>query len=74
MDYPVKDSRFFPADAVALQFVDTHTVISVYKQAGRIIGQERWVVSTDGKQMNATIDGTQRNGGRMQADFVFEKQ
>jgi hypothetical protein len=73
-DYPVKDSRFYPADAVALQVVDAHTVVSVYKQAGKITGHDRWVVSGDGKRMSVTSDGTQKSGVRIHEDLVFEKQ
>jgi len=72
MDYPVKAARF--ADATALEFVDARTVISVYKLAGKVTGQDRCVVSGDGKRMSVASDRTQRNGIRTHEDLVFEKQ
>jgi hypothetical protein len=52
------------ADTVVLQFVDAHTVVSIYKRARKVAAQD----------MTATSDGTQMNGVRIHDDLVFEKQ
>jgi len=73
-DYPVKDSRWYAADAVALQFVDAHTVTAVYKQDGKITNQDRFVVSPDGKRMTVTSEATRASGVHLHEELVFDKQ
>lgn len=70
-DYPVKDFR---DDAVALQFPDAYTVTSIYKRAGKVADEDRWVVSRDGKQMTMTVTGTLANGARISEELVFERE
>ncbi len=51
------------ADTVVLQFVDAHTVVSIYKRARKMCAAQ---------DMTATSDGTQMNGVRIHDDLVFE--
>jgi hypothetical protein len=69
--YDLKNSR---NDTVTLQLVDAHTVDAMYRRDNQIAQKDRWVVSSDGKQMTLTTTGTLETGQRVTEKLVFQKQ
>ena len=69
--YDVRNSR---NDSVALSLVDTHTVDAVYRRDNQVTQKDRWVVSTDGRQMTLTSTATLENGQHLTEKLVFQKQ
>src|SRR5580658_3203889 len=53
--YDLRNSR---NDTVTLQFVDSHTVDSIYSRDQQVTQKDRWVVSADGQQMTLVSTGT----------------
>ena len=69
--YDLKNSR---NDTVTLQLVEPHTVDSIYRRDNQLAEMDRWVVSTDGRQMTLTTTGTLETGQRLTEKLVFQKQ
>jgi len=68
--YDLQNSR---NDTVTLQLVDSHTVDSFYRRDDRVTQKDRWVVSTDGRQMTLTTTGSFETGQRITEKLVFKK-
>ncbi len=69
--YDVQNSR---NDTVALQLADPRTVDEVYRRDNQVTEKDQWTVSSDGRQMTATIAGTLETGQRVTEKLVFKKQ
>jgi len=69
--YDLKNSR---NDMVTLQLVDPHTVDAVYRRGDQITQKDRWVVSTDGREMTLATTGTLETGQRVTEKLVFKRQ
>ncbi len=71
-DYPIHGTPF--ADTVAYERIDSHTLKGTVKKAGRIISNEKIVVSSDGATMTSTYSGIDATGKEATATAVFEKE
>ena len=69
--YDLKNSR---NDTVQLQLVDAHTVDAIYRRDDQVAQKDRWVVSSDGRQMTLTTTGTFETGQHLTEKLVFQKQ
>lgn len=69
--YDLKDSR---NDTVTLQRVDSHTVDAVYKRDNQVTQKDRWVLSSDGRELAVTTTGTLETGQRLTEKLVFKRQ
>ena len=69
--YDLRDSV---NDSVTLALIDPHTVDAVYRRDNQVAQKDRWVVSTDGRQMTLTTTGTLETGQRLTEKLVFQKQ
>jgi hypothetical protein len=69
--YDLRNSR---NDTVTLQFVDSHTVDSIYSRDQQVTQKDRWVVSADGQQMTLVSTGTYESGQHLNEKLVFKKQ
>jgi hypothetical protein len=68
--YDLKNSR---NDTVQLQLVDAHTVDAIYRRDDQVAQKDRWVVSSDGRQMTLTTTGTFETGQHLTEKLVFQK-
>ncbi|MDP9179923.1 MAG: hypothetical protein M3O61_19825 [Gemmatimonadota bacterium] len=71
-DYPVTGSPNF--DALALKQVDSHTVKSEQKKAGKVIGTSTRSVSKDGKVLTLSGKGTGADGKSYDNVLVYDKK
>jgi hypothetical protein len=71
-DYPIHGSPF--ADTVAYERVDDHTLRCKVKKAGRVITNEKVVVSADGLTMTGTYSGIDATGRSVTATAVFDRR
>ena len=71
-DYPIHGTPF--ADTVAYERIDAYTLKGTVKKAGRIIANEKIVVSPDGATMTSAYSGIDATGKVATATAVFEKQ
>jgi hypothetical protein len=69
--YDLKDSR---NDTVTLEWIDPHTVDSIYRRDNQPAEKDRWVVSADGQQMTLTTSGGLETGQHLTEKLVFKKQ
>ena len=69
--YDLKNSR---NDTVTLALADAHTVDAIYRRDNQMTQKDRWVVSTDGKQMTLTSTGTLETGQHIGEKLRFRKQ
>lgn len=71
-DYPMKGSANYDTlNGVAL---DAYTVKSEEKRDGKVVGIAVRKISTDGKVMTITDDGTDRKGQKFSQLLVFDRQ
>jgi hypothetical protein len=61
-------------DTVSVRSVNDHTLTAQGKKAGKVVYNDRRVVSKDGKTMTINRNGTDPNGKKFHAVLVFEKQ
>ena len=61
------------SDAIALKKVDDYTSEAILKHADKVIGTNRRVVSTDGRTMTITFQGTDSRGA-VNNSAAYEKQ
>jgi hypothetical protein len=61
-------------DAISMQRVNDHTITATGKKDGKTVYTDRRVVSSDGKTMTITRQGTDEQGKAYQATFVLDKQ
>jgi hypothetical protein len=59
---------------VTLQWVDAHTVNSIYRRDNQVTQNDSWVVSPDGQQMTMTTTATYESGQHLTEKLVFKKQ
>jgi len=59
-------------DSVTLVMVDAHTVDEVFKRGNQVSQKNRWMVSSDGKQMALTSTGTLETGQRFTEKMTFQ--
>lgn len=71
-DYPIHGTSF--ADTVAYERLDPHTLKGTVKKSGRIITNEKIVVSPDGTTMTSAYSGLDATGKEVTATAVFIKQ
>jgi hypothetical protein len=69
--YDLKDSR---NDTVTLEWIDAHTVDSIYRRDNQPAEKDRWVVSADGQQMTLTTSGGLETGQHISEKLTFKKQ
>lgn len=69
--YDLRDSV---NDSVALNLVDSRTVDAVYRRDNQVAQKDRWVVSSDGRQMTLTATGTLETGQRVTEKLGFQRQ
>ncbi len=71
-DYPITGD---PASEMrAYKRVNDHTLALTEKKGGKITNTGRVVVSADGKNRTVTVSGTDANGKKTIATFVYDKQ
>ena len=61
-------------DSVSLRRVNDHTLTAEGRKAGKVVFNDRRVVSKNGKTMTINRNGTDPNGKKFHAVLVFEKQ
>ena len=71
-DYPVTGTPNF--DTLTLKQVDSHTVQSVQKKGGKVIGESTRSVSKDGKVLTLSSKGTGADGVAYDNVMVYDKQ
>lgn len=69
--YDLRNSR---NDTVTLQFVDAHTVDSIYRRGDQVTQKDRAVVSADGQTMTLNITATLETGQHLTETLIFKKQ
>jgi hypothetical protein len=69
--YDLQNSR---NDTVTLALLDPHTVETVSKRGDQVTQKDRWVVSSDGKQMTLATAATLETGQRLTEKLTFAKQ
>jgi len=77
LNYDGKEQRVIgsrQSDAISLQKIDEYSSESVMKHAGKVIGTNRRVVSTDGKTMTITYDGLDSSGRQAKVVAVYDRQ
>jgi len=72
-DNPVTGNSPY-GDTVALERVDTHTIRTTGKLAGKIVSTQTIVVSADGKTRTTTTKGTDAKGQKVDSVSFYEKQ
>ena len=71
-DYPITGCSDY--DVLALTRIDSNTVKSTQKKAGKAVGTITRTVSKDGKVMTLSSKGTSVNGTPYDNVLVFDKQ
>jgi hypothetical protein len=71
-DYPITGTPNF--DTLNLTQVDSHTVRSQQKKAGKVVGETRRSVSKDGKELTLASKGTGADGVAFDNVMVYDKQ
>lgn len=71
-DYPITGASDY--DAIALKRVDSNTVTSTQKKAGKSVGTTTRKISKDGHVMTLTSKGTSVNGTPYNNVLVYDKQ
>jgi hypothetical protein len=71
-DYPMTGSANY--DALHAEAVDAFTVKSEEKRGGKVVGIAMRTISTDGKVMTITDEGTNRDGEKFSQVLVFDRQ
>jgi hypothetical protein len=71
-DYPITGSPDY--DVLALTRIDSNTVKSTQKNAGKAVGTITRAVSKDGKVMTLSSKGTSVSGSPYDNVLVFDKQ
>ena len=71
-DYPITGST--QADVIALKQLDPYTSEAILKHADRVLATARRVVSTDGKSLTVTYQGTDSRGRKVDLLAVYEKR
>ena len=62
------------ADAIALEKIDDYTSEATLKHADKVIGTNRRSISTDGKTMTITYQGTDSRNRPVKNTAVYEKR
>lgn len=62
------------ADTIALKRVNASTIQATMQRGGKVIGTSKRVVSSDGKTMTITTNGTNAKGEKVNTTLVFDKQ
>jgi hypothetical protein len=71
-DYPVSGSANY--DTITQKRVNTHTIESASKKAGKVVQRATNVVSPDGKTRTFTADGTNSKGQKVHSVSIYDKQ
>jgi hypothetical protein len=71
-DYPVTGAPNF--DALSLKQVDSHTVQSVQKKGGKVVGESTRTVSADGKTLTLKSKGTSSTGTPFDNVMVYDRK
>ena len=71
-DYPLTGSPNF--DTLSLKQVDSHTVHSIQKKGGKVIGETTRTVSKDGKELTLASKGTSIDGVAYDNVMVYDKK
>ena len=61
-------------DMLSMKRIDSHTVESTHKRAGKVVATARRTVSKDGKTLTITTKGTNAKGQPINNVQVFEKR
>jgi hypothetical protein len=71
-DCPVTGDSHF--DTVSVKRIDVYTVDSTYKKNGKVVMNDRIVVSKDGKVMTDTMKGKDANGQDFSVVAILDRQ
>ena len=71
-DYPLTGSPNF--DTLTLKQVDSHTVHSIQKKGGKVVGETTRTVSRDGKELTLASKGTTTDGVAYDNVMVYDKK
>jgi len=71
-DYPVTGSSNF--DTLTLKQVDSHTVHSVQKKGGKVVGETTRTVSKDGRVLTLASKGTSADGVAYDNVLVYDRK
>ena len=62
------------ADTIAMRRIDTYTVETIAKRAGKVVNTTRQVISKNGEVLTNTSKGTNQSGQPTRSVAVFDKQ
>lgn len=71
-DYPITGTPNF--DTLTLKQVDSHTVHSTQKKAGKVVGETTRTVSKDGKELKLASKGTGADGVGYDNVMVYDRK
>ena len=71
-DYPLTGSANF--DTLSLKQVDSHTVHSIQKKGGKVVGETTRTVSKDGKELTLASKGSTTDGVAYDNVMVYDKK
>lgn len=71
-DYPLTGSPNF--DSLTLKQVDSHTVHSIQKKSGKVVGETTRTVSSDGKELTLASKGTGADGAAYDNVMVYDRK
>jgi hypothetical protein len=72
--YPASGAVPNGADSVTSRRVDARTIRSQFSRAGKPADVTTFTVSTDGKQLTLTAQGTQADGKPLTDRLVYQRQ
>jgi len=73
-DYPVNEGTADGPDTINLKRIDSNTVSSSFKKAGKVVETTKAVVSGDGKVLTIMSKGTNTSGQPFNNRMFFDKQ
>jgi hypothetical protein len=73
-DYPVNEGTADGPDTINIKRVDSNSVSSSFKKAGRVVETTQAVVSEGGKVLTIMSKGTNASGQSFDNRMVFDKQ
>lgn len=73
-DVPFEGGGPLGADTIALKRVNASTTEATMKRGGKVIGTSKRVVSSDGKTLTITTNGTNARGENVKSVLVLDKQ
>jgi hypothetical protein len=70
-EHPIAEA---PGVVEVTRWADSHTLETVAKKDGKVVGQSTYQVSSDGKALTAKVKGTDASGAGFEQVIVFDRQ